>query len=819
MAQNIIIDIKVQDGKAQAKIRGLEKSFRDFKDVLKDVRKQLKENNHNIEGTSAGYAKQITALEKLRDETAKTGRQYRAQTKEINKLVAAQKAITGPVRGTVAALQAQKKELANQRNQLATTAERYEIYSKKIAEVQSRIDKLTGATQMNGKVNEDLISSSGLAGATLTEVGRTLSDLPYGIRGVANNLSQLSTLMITLAAKTKSFRRSLSLLGKQLMGPLGLIILFQSMLALFESNAINAEKATGANEDLSGSFAEQAGQLATLLILLDRGNLSLSENQEIVDTLNNKYKNLNATLDEFGDLTDDSRKSIDLLVESLVKQQVIQTTLEEIVSLSVKKTKEQIDFNNENVSTYDKVISSLSKFGNIFANILPSQTREYTESLGEINNEIEKLIERLESPELSEVLKSFLENLRNQGNGTKDVLKEGTIAFFEEMIKGLKEQQTKVVTTSEAYLELQKEIDKVQEKINEITGETEDNSKAIEKFADTLKKAFSDWSKTIFDDFNNLRDKQKQDRKIELLENDKELAIKIAGLAKLNLSREQFEKRKQELIRQSKQAELDTIKDILDNDTLSLEERLIYTIKYYKLLEELNEDAGEDADGLGGKFLKAAKEAAKYLKFGIDAIKAQIDAEISQEERKTRLINNELKKRIINEKLSAEQKEAINNQIERNEVALQEKRDKLAEKAFKAQKAVSIAEALINTYEMATKAYKALAGIPIVGPALGAAAAAAASVFGLKQVDAIRKTQFVPSAAPGSTRVSGLSGAGDTGGTEGPTFNIVGTGQQFQLSQAIAQRTGEPVKAYVVTGDVRSGLALERNIIKGSKLG
>lgn len=121
---------------------------------------------------------------------------------------------------------------------------------------------------------------------------------------------------------------------------------------------------------------------------------------------------------------------------------------------------------------------------------------------------------------------------------------------------------------------------------------------------------------------------------------------------------------------------------------------------------------------------------------------------------------------------------------------------------------------------MAVKAYKALAGIPIVGPALGTAAAAAASIFGLKQVDAIRKTQFVPSAAPGSTRVSGLGGAGATGGgRQDPTFNIVGTGQQFQLSQAIAQRTGEPVKAYVVTGDVRSGLALERNIIKGSKLG
>ena len=43
-----------------------------------------------------------------------------------------------------------------------------------------------------------MIDKTGLAGATLVELGRTISDFNYGIRGVANNLSQLSTLFITL---------------------------------------------------------------------------------------------------------------------------------------------------------------------------------------------------------------------------------------------------------------------------------------------------------------------------------------------------------------------------------------------------------------------------------------------------------------------------------------------------------------------------------------------------------------------------------------------------------------------------------------------
>ena len=50
------------------------------------------------------------------------------------------------------------------------------------------------------------------------------------------------------------------------------------------------------------------------------------------------------------------------------------------------------------------------------------------------------------------------------------------------------------------------------------------------------------------------------------------------------------------------------------------------------------------------------------------------------------------------------------------------------------QKAQGLAQAAISSYEAANSAYAALAGIPIVGPALGAAAAAAALAYGLANV-------------------------------------------------------------------------------------
>lgn len=78
---------------------------------------------------------------------------------------------------------------------------------------------------------------------------------------------------------------------------------------------------------------------------------------------------------------------------------------------------------------------------------------------------------------------------------------------------------------------------------------------------------------------------------------------------------------------------------------------------------------------------------------------------------------------------------------------------------FEIGKAGAVAETVFNTYRAAQGAYAALAGIPLVGPALGAAAAAAAVAVGFARVQAIRSTSF--GGASGSPILS-------SGGTSGP---------------------------------------------------
>jgi hypothetical protein len=92
-----------------------------------------------------------------------------------------------------------------------------------------------------------------------------------------------------------------------------------------------------------------------------------------------------------------------------------------------------------------------------------------------------------------------------------------------------------------------------------------------------------------------------------------------------------------------------------------------------------------------------------------------------------------------------------------------------SKKMFEIGKAAAIGETIINTYKSATSAYAAMAGIPVVGPALGAAAAAAAVVAGIANVQKIQSTSFGGSgggASSGANYGAGSSAAGGSGDSQ-----------------------------------------------------
>lgn len=121
-------------------------------------------------------------------------------------------------------------------------------------------------------------------------------------------------------------------------------------------------------------------------------------------------------------------------------------------------------------------------------------------------------------------------------------------------------------------------------------------------------------------------------------------------------------------------------------------------------------------------------------------------------------------------------------------------------------KAAAIAQTIINTYQSATSAYAAMAGIPYVGPFLGAAAAAAAVVAGMANVQAIRSQQ--PGFRTGGSMVIGGSGGADSQmvsfrGTPGEVVSVHTPAQARAIEKlGEGQQQAQPRRVQNVTQNI-----------------
>lgn len=127
-------------------------------------------------------------------------------------------------------------------------------------------------------------------------------------------------------------------------------------------------------------------------------------------------------------------------------------------------------------------------------------------------------------------------------------------------------------------------------------------------------------------------------------------------------------------------------------------------------------------------------------------------------------------------------------------------------------KAAAIAQATIDTYLSAQKAYTSTIGVPIVGPVLAPINAGLAIAAGIKNIKAITAVK-VPNGGGGGGG-GNLSNSFGGSAAQAPNFNVVGNSGMNQLAQIQQQ----PIQAYVVSGEVTSAQALDRNRIKNATL-
>ena len=142
-------------------------------------------------------------------------------------------------------------------------------------------------------------AATGGATATVMELGRTISDSNYGIRGMANNISQLASNFLFMTRKvddtTKKaigFGGALRQVGSTIIGPLGILLAIQAAVALMEKIAISSGGAEKGLDDFRESAAKAGTDLKILLNQVEKGNISNEDLAKSVEKANDEYKDL-----------------------------------------------------------------------------------------------------------------------------------------------------------------------------------------------------------------------------------------------------------------------------------------------------------------------------------------------------------------------------------------------------------------------------------------------------------------------------------------------------------------------------------------------
>lgn len=261
---------------------------------------------------------------------------------------------------------------------------------------------------------------------------------------------------------------------------------------------------------------------------------------------------------------------------------------------------------------------------------------------------------------------------------------------------------------------------------------------------------------------------------------------KLANEESLKLAREKAEKE-----REIADAQYDLLQELRNTDqeqeiyelTKSYDAKFELAMGNFELEKELEIAQKEELAAINQKYIDIENEQkAKQLDKEKEENQKRLDEEKALQDAKFNAVQGTLS--------------SISNLAE----LFAGKSKKQQERAFKVQKAVNIAQATIDTYKAANLA---LASAP---PPLSFAFAGAAITAGLLNVKNIASQKFD---AGGSASAGGSRPSISTSTPESvqPSFNIVGDSGVNQL-EALKSK---PSKAYVVSGEVSSAQALDRN--------
>jgi len=669
--------------------------------------------------------------------------------------------MNGEMIRTTSGIGSQMTALKKQRSQVQINSKEYQNLTKSMRFLQTQMDMSTGAT--------------GSASSAAMELGRVLSDAPYGIRGVANNLSQFASQMAFAAKSTGSLSLAFKDLWKALMGPLGILLVIQGVLAAFEKMSMAKKKVKEDTDSLTQTFGIQTTKLMVLKSALDDSNVSLEDKKELVKKASKEFKDLNIEIDENGKLTDASRIAIDEYSLALVKNAKAKAIANLITKEMNKQAKLEVEETGEQLGYFDTLYHAISAkilgTSKAVSNALKQDGEKRDEAMKNSQDRVQKFLKMLKENRL-EMAKSLL------SGKDKDKGSEGKPTILQTP----KEFQTEAE-------DLQSEIDAWDKKM--LMAATKDKDQRLQLELVFYKKSKEARRKDREDAAYNALFKYEDslDALVKAGKMDADEADKAKGIALVKT-----------------QEKVQGINDEHD--------KLIKKAEEATKALRLGLDGGDSDDVEKYSLEEGLKQYMKLQSSMTSFLSGEYDRQLTIEQNKTNALNNELNQRLLNENLSKDEREKIQLQIGQNDEKLRKKQEVIEKKRFKLNKAANIAQATIATYLAANKVLVETKG----GTVARFVAMAATISAGLLNVAAIARQKFQSSAGSGGS-IGAAAGGNGEGESREFNFNLAGSTQSNQLTQSIASQLSQPIQTYVVSSEITSQQQLDLNISNTATIG
>lgn len=290
--------------------------------------------------------------------------------------------------------------------------------------------------------------SSANAVPAVNEFSRVIQDAPFGIQGVANNITQLTQSFGYLQKSTGSSKAALKAMLSTLTGPAGILLAVSavtSLLVSFGDELFNtskqANKLIDAQKDLVGSAQSEIATLSSLLGIAKDENQSKVNRERAIKKINSLYKDYLPNLDLENINTNKVKTATDALTKSLIRQAKIKGLSSRISELYAERFEKESKGIKEQVGFFTALGLKLKNFGNLQGSVSDAVeigSNRQAKAIKKIDDQITKVTESL-----GELLGEDIQ-LGGIETGTKDtgvaqkVGEKVTSAFSQISIKGLK---------------------------------------------------------------------------------------------------------------------------------------------------------------------------------------------------------------------------------------------------------------------------------------------------------------------------------------------------------------------------------------------